>query len=601
MRETIKIATLCVLWAVTLIRADTAWAEPERCQVVRLSDIGWTDVTATTAVVAEILTRLHYRPSITVLSVPVTYASLKNNDVDVFLGNWMPSMEADRHAYVKEGSVEVVGANLIGAKYTLAVPDYTYEAGLKDFKDITRFTPQLHAAIYGIEPGNDGNRLILKLIKENQFGLSQFHLVESSEQGMLSQVDRAIANRQPIVFLAWDPHPMNVRFKLRYLTGGDATFGPNYGGAAIYTNTRAHYGEECPNVQRLLRQLQFSTSMESEWMSHILDAHQTPAAMASLWVSQHPDIVMTWLNGVTDATGQPAALTQARSAERSSLDLEALLKQHKLPLGDGVTAAVDWIKHHGKGFFDGLSFGIRVLTDGLLAGFMAIPAAVFIVLVAGLSYWLRRSVALALFVLLALGFIVNQGYWEATMETLSLVLVAAVVATALGVPIGIVAAYRPRVFETLRPILDLMQTLPTFVYLTPTLVLFGLGVVPGLISTVIFALPAPIRLTHLGISQVPSALVEAGEAFGATRWQRLVLIELPAAAPAILAGISQAILLSLSMVVIAALVGAGGLGVPVVRALNTVQVGMGFEAGLSIVLLAIVLDRLFKRDLGSSS
>jgi ABC-type proline/glycine betaine transport system permease subunit len=196
------------------------------------------------------------------------------------------------------------------------------------------------------------------------------------------------------------------------------------------------------------------------------------------------------------------------------------------------------------------------------------------------------------FVVLSLLFIMNQGYWAATIETLTLVLVAALVATVIGVPIGIAAARRPRLQAALRPVLDLMQTLPTFVYLTPTLVLFGLGVVPGLISTVIFALPAPIRLTQVGISSVPKPLLEAGQAFGATPLQLLLKVELPSAAPMILAGVTQCIMLSLSMVVIAALVGAGGLGVPVVRALNTVQVGMGIEAGLAIVLVAIILDRL---------
>jgi len=211
----------------------------------------------------------------------------------------------------------------------------------------------------------------------------------------------------------------------------------------------------------------------------------------------------------------------------------------------------------------------------------------------GLLAWvLRRSVGLAAFVVLSLLFIMNQGYWAATIETLTLVLVAALVATVIGVPIGIAAARRPRLQAALRPVLDLMQTLPTFVYLTPTLVLFGLGVVPGLISTVIFALPAPIRLTQVGISSVPKPLLEAGQAFGATPLQLLLKVELPSAAPMILAGITQCIMLSLSMVVIAALVGAGGLGVPVVRALNTVQVGMGFEAGIAIVLVAIILDRM---------
>jgi glycine betaine/proline transport system permease protein len=199
---------------------------------------------------------------------------------------------------------------------------------------------------------------------------------------------------------------------------------------------------------------------------------------------------------------------------------------------------------------------------------------------------------MALFTAAALVFILNQGYWEATMETLSLVLCSASAAAAVGVPLGIAAAHRPWLRQALRPVLDLMQTLPTFVYLIPTLVLFGLGTVPGLISTVIFSVPAPVRLTQLGIEQVPRPLIEAGRAFGATNWQLLWKVELPSAKPTIIAGITQCIMLSLSMVVIAALVGAGGLGVPVVRALNTVNVGMGFEAGFAIVLVAVMLDRI---------
>ncbi|HXQ63645.1 MAG TPA: choline ABC transporter permease subunit [Steroidobacteraceae bacterium] len=265
---------------------------------------------------------------------------------------------------------------------------------------------------------------------------------------------------------------------------------------------------------------------------------------------------------------------------------------HKIPVGDSVTQFVEYLKAHGRGFFDGVAAAVRGSTGAVGALLNSVPAPLLIAIIALGTWALRRSLPLAVFVAAALLFIMNQGYWAATLETLTLVLVAAAVSTALGVPLGIAAARRPGLYAVMRPVLDLMQTLPTFVYLTPTLVLFGLGVVPGLISTVIFALPAPIRLTHLGISSVPKPLLEAGQAFGATRLQLLIKIELPSAAPTILAGITQCIMLSLSMVVIAALVGAGGLGVPVVRALNTVQVGMGFEAGLAIVLLAIILDRI---------
>ena len=265
---------------------------------------------------------------------------------------------------------------------------------------------------------------------------------------------------------------------------------------------------------------------------------------------------------------------------------------NKLPVGAWIAAGIELLKAHGAGFFDALSNSVRFVIDGMTTALVWLPKPLLILLVAALVYALRRSWQLTVFVALALLFILNQGYWQETMETLSLVLSSALVSTALGVPLGIAAAHRPWLFRAIRPALDLMQTLPTFVYLIPTLVLFGLGAVPGLISTVIFSLPAPVRLTHLGITSVPRPLIEAGESFGATRRQLLWKVELPSARPMILAGITQCIMLSLSMVVIAALVGAGGLGVPVVRALNTVRVDTGFEAGLVIVLLAIILDRV---------
>ncbi len=273
---------------------------------------------------------------------------------------------------------------------------------------------------------------------------------------------------------------------------------------------------------------------------------------------------------------------------------------HKIPLGDWIANLIDLIKNNSYSFFDALSNTIRFFVNGFTGILEWIPAPILVLLIVALAYALRRSWALAVFVGLALLFIMNQGYWNETMETLSLVLFSALTAAVIGVPLGIAAAHRPVLYQTMRPVLDLMQTLPTFVYLIPTLVLFGLGVVPGLISTVIFALPAPIRLTHLGIVSVPKPLIEAGEAFGATRLQLLRKVELPSARPTILAGLTQCIMLSLSMVVIAALVGAGGLGVPVVRALNTVQVGMGFEAGFAIVLLAVILDRVTRPAEGAA-
>jgi glycine betaine/proline transport system substrate-binding protein len=587
-------------WLVLLTSANpsaaaepTAAAEPQACKLVRLADIGWTDVTATTALFSALVRELGYDTQITVLSVPVTYASMKNKDIDVFLGNWMPSMEADRKQYVAEGSVEVIRANLTGAKYTLAVPAYTYEAGLHDFSDIHRFAPQLKNALYGIEPGNDGNRLVLGMLKQNLFGLGDFKLIESSEQGMLAEVERSTHDREPIVFLAWDPHPMNIRYPLRYLTGGDAVFGPNFGGATIYTNTRAGYSATCTNVGRLLRNLSFTLAGESQMMDAILNLHQQPESAAHAWLKANSKVVGTWLAGVYTFDGKPAlAALRGAGTVPDALPFDHWISDHKIPVGDAVSVLIDYVKAHGRPVFDGVSALIRGAVDGLTAMLRAIPSPILVLMIAALAQLLRRSIALSLFVAAALVFIINQGYWQATLETLSLVIVAAILSAAIGVPLGIAAAHRPRLYALMRPVLDLMQTLPTFVYLIPTLVLFGLGVVPGLISTVIFALPAPIRLTHLGICSVPRALLEAGEAFGATRMQMLWKVELPSAAPTIVAGITQCIMLSLSMVVIAALVGAGGLGVPVVRALNTVQVGMGFEAGFVIVLLAIILDRI---------
>jgi len=590
-RSRVAAVALAFLFLVAAVLAKAA--DPPSCRAVRISDVGWTDVTSTSALFSVLVRQLGYDSQVTVLSIPVTFTSMKNRDIDVFLGNWMPTMEADRKPYLDDRSIEVLGVNLTGAKYTLAVPAYTYEAGLRTFADIQRIAPQLNDAIYGIEPGNDGNRLILGMIKQNQFNLGGFRLVESSEQGMLAEVERAIRDHQPIVFLGWDPHPMNMRFNMRYLAGGDTVFGPNFGGATIYTDVRAGYTRECPNIGRLLKNLKFTLTGESQMMDAILNQHQQPEVAAEGWLKANPRAVSAWLEGVTTFDGRPAlAAIRNSGGATEGTDFEHWMSNHKIPIGNAVAAMIEYVKGHGRSWFDGVAAVIRGSVDGLTAALRVLPSPLLIVGIGVLAWFLRRSVPLAIFVVAALIFIINQGYWQATLETLSLVMVAAFFCAALGIPLGIAAAHRPRLYATMRPVLDLMQTLPTFVYLIPTLVLFGLGVVPGLISTVIFALPAPIRLTHLGISSVPKALLEAGEAFGATRAQMLWKVELPSAAPTIVAGITQCIMLSLSMVVIAALVGAGGLGVPVVRALNTVQVGMGFEAGFVIVLLAIILDRI---------
>ena len=271
------------------------------------------------------------------------------------------------------------------------------------------------------------------------------------------------------------------------------------------------------------------------------------------------------------------------------------LTENKIPIGQWARAVVDWLTANGAWFFDGLADGINGLIDAILWVLQGPPPLIVVAVFAGIAWLLQRSIPIVIFVVLGFLFILNQGYWEETTETLTLVLCAVIVCMGVGVPIGIAAAHRPRLYAGMRPVLDLMQTLPTFVYLIPAIVFFGIGMVPGLVATAIFVIPAPIRLTHLGISSTPRDLKEAGLAFGATPSQLLRKVELPYAMPQIMAGLTQTIMLSLSMVVIAALVGADGLGVPIVRALNTVNTALGFEAGLVIVVVAIMLDRVFRR------
>ncbi|MEQ5871408.1 choline ABC transporter permease subunit [Sagittula sp. NFXS13] len=272
------------------------------------------------------------------------------------------------------------------------------------------------------------------------------------------------------------------------------------------------------------------------------------------------------------------------------------LEDNKLPIGKGVQTFVDWLTDNAAWFFDGLALALEAVIDAMLWCLQTPPALLIVALIAVLSWFARKSVGFTVFTACGLLLIINQGYWEETTETLALVIASAVVCMGVGVPVGIAAARRPWVMNALSPVLDLMQTIPTFVYLIPALILFGLGMVPGLIATVIFAIPAPIRLTHLGITSTPTALIEAGTAFGATPRQLLWKVELPYAMPQIMAGLTQTIMLSLSMVVIAALVGASGLGVPTLRALNTVNIAKGFEVGIAIVLVAIIFDRMFKRS-----
>jgi len=289
------------------LQAGTAMAaDPASCRAVRFSDVGWTDITSTTAITSAVLKAIGYAPKTTILGVPVTYQSLKNKDIDVFLGNWMPAQDKLRAPLVAEKAIDVVGVNLEGAKYTLAVPTYTYDAGLKSFADIHKFAEPLKGKVYGIEPGNEGNQHVLDMIKADTFDMGKFNLVASSEQGMLAEVSRAVRDKQPVVFLAWEPHPMNTEFSIKYLTGGDATFGPNYGGATVYSLTRAGYAQACPNVYKLLENMKFDLAKENDWMGSILVKHVNPDKMATDWLRANQATAQAWLAGVTTFDGKPA-------------------------------------------------------------------------------------------------------------------------------------------------------------------------------------------------------------------------------------------------------------------------------------------------------
>ncbi len=273
------------------------------CDKVIFSDVGWTDITATTAVTSLIAQALGYETETKILSVPVTYTGLAGGDVDVFLGNWMPTMEADIAPYRDAKTVDTVAENLKGTQYTLATNAVGAALGIKSFADLAANKDALEGKIYGIEPGNDGNRLILDRITANDFGMGGFEVVESSEQGMLAQATGLNADGKPVVFLGWAPHPMNSAMELTYLTGGEEWFGAE---GSVYTNTRAGYVTECPNTGKLLTNLVFSLPMENAIMGAILNDGADPAEAAKAWLAANPDAIGPWLDGVTTKDGGDA-------------------------------------------------------------------------------------------------------------------------------------------------------------------------------------------------------------------------------------------------------------------------------------------------------
>ncbi|WP_026182320.1 choline ABC transporter substrate-binding protein [Leeia oryzae] len=280
--------------------------EAPQCQNVRFAEVGWTDITATTALSSTVLKALGYNPSSTILSLPDTFKNLKSKQVDAFLGYWSPSQTPVVAPFLKSGDIKMVPhPNLVGAKYTLAVPAYAAAGGLKSFADLAKYKDKLGYTIYGIEPGNDGNKLINDMISKNQFGLGDFMVAEWGERGMLMEVKKAISEKRWIAFLAWEPHPMNVDFNLTYLKGGDAIFGANYGEAKVFTLMSSDYQTRCPNVGKLLGNLQFTLDMENRVMGSIMSKSK-PLVAAKDWLKQNPAVLKNWLNGVTTFDGKDA-------------------------------------------------------------------------------------------------------------------------------------------------------------------------------------------------------------------------------------------------------------------------------------------------------
>lgn len=285
------------LSALAIVAAAPALAD---CGTVTMSDVGWTDITTTTSTAKHVLEALGYDVDVKILSVPVTFASLESDDVDIFLGNWMPAQTGAIGPYIESGEIDVLAENLEGTIYTLAVPTYTFEKGLQSFKDIEKFRDSLDGKIYGIEPGNEGNAYLVSLSEQEGTGLTDFEVVESSEQGMLAQVARAYKKNEDVVFLGWAPHPMNANFELSYLPGGEEFFG---GVGIVQTVSRAGYAAECPNTGKLFSQIEYSLAMENLIMGQILDEGADPDEATMAWIKGNKDTVLSWVDGVSTEDG----------------------------------------------------------------------------------------------------------------------------------------------------------------------------------------------------------------------------------------------------------------------------------------------------------
>lgn len=301
---TIKIVPALMSTLICFSAGDLLAQEPDSCKAIKFADIGWVDNAANNGLTMVLAEGLGYKPKATIVSLPIALASIQKKQMDVFLDYWSPASDDTVKPFRDKGTIKVLEEpNMPGAKYTLAVPTYLFEKGLKDFSDIPRFKDELNGRIYGIEAGSGGNKLLNQIIAENKFDLGEFKLVESSEAAMRVAVARAISKKEPIVFLGWAPHPMNLQFDMTYLTGGDDYFGPDYGAATIYTITAPDYAQRCPNAAKLISNMKFTTEMEAALMARIME-HEKADVVATDWIKKNPQWLDTWLAGVTTFDGK---------------------------------------------------------------------------------------------------------------------------------------------------------------------------------------------------------------------------------------------------------------------------------------------------------
>ncbi len=290
-----------VVFALLTVTSLHALADEQSCSTVKMADPGWSDIASTNAITGLLLDGLGYKAKVDTLAVPITYGGLKDGKVDVFLGNWMPAQQGFYDKFVATGDVTQYSKNLEGTEFTLAVPDYVWDAGVHSFADLNKHAEQFGGKIYGIGSGAPANLSIQEIIKKNEFDLGKWKLVESSEQAMLSEVRRAVDKKRFVVFLGWTPHPMNVEIKMHYLTGGEAYFGSS---GSVYTLTRKGYAQACPNVAKLLSNLSFTLDMENSIMADVVKTKASYADAAKQWIKANPAVLDKWLEGVTTVDGQ---------------------------------------------------------------------------------------------------------------------------------------------------------------------------------------------------------------------------------------------------------------------------------------------------------